>query len=99
MPRPVAAVVVGCIQVDVAVAQLAEHVAEHLEQLLVVHAVVHADLIFLIDGVPVKPVLVLLVVEEAVVLVDNLPQRLEVTLRRVVELLLVDAAGDAGGEA
>jgi hypothetical protein len=53
--------------------------------------VAHAYLIFIIDGIPVEAVFVLLVVEEAVVLVDNLPERFEVALRVVVVLNLVDA--------
>ena len=40
-----------------------------------------------------------LVVEEAVALVDDVPQRLEVALRRVVVLLLLDAGGEGEKEA
>ena len=36
----------------------------------------------------------LLVVEEAVVLVDNLPERLEVPLRRIFVLDFVDTRGE-----
>ena len=75
-----------------AVAQFAEHVAEHLEQLLLCHVAIDLYLVFVVDLLPVEPVLVLFVVEEAVVLVDNPPQRLEVALRRVGKLLFVDTS-------
>ena len=77
------------------VSQFAEHVAQHLKQLQVGHLFVHAYLIFIIYSIPVESVLMLFVVEEAVVLVDNLPQRLQIALRRIGVLLLVYTRGSA----
>ena len=90
-PRPVAPEVVRGGEVDVTVAQLGKHVAEHLEQLLLRHALADLTGIAGVHLLPVEPVGMLLVVEEAVVLVDNLPQGLEVALRRVVVFIFVDA--------
>ena len=77
-----------------AVAQLCKHVAQHFEELFAGHLLVHAYLIFLIDCVPVKSVLLLLVVKEAVVLVNYLPQCLEVSLPGVGQLVFIDAGGE-----
>jgi hypothetical protein len=44
----------------------------------------HAYLIFIIYCIPVKTIFVLLIVEEAIVLIDNLPKRFEVSLGGVV---------------
>ena len=65
------------------VTQLAEHVAQHLEELVLVHLVAYAYLIFIVCLIPVEPVFLLLVVEETIVLVDNLPECLEVARRRI----------------
>ena len=75
------------------VTQFCEHVTEHLEELGLRHLVVHAYLIFMIYLIPVESVLMLFVFEEAIVLIDNLPQSLEVASRRVSPFLLVDAGG------
>ena len=96
VPGPVASVVHGVGEVDVSVAQLAEHVGEHLEELCLRHLVAYAYLIFVIYVVPVEAVFVLLVVEEAVVLVQDVPQGLEVARRRVGALVGVDAGGQGG---
>jgi hypothetical protein len=45
--------------------------------------VAYAYLIFIIYGIPVKTVFVLLVVEETVMLIDNLPERFEIALGSV----------------
>jgi hypothetical protein len=45
----------------------------------------------MIDGVPIQSVLLLFVVEEAVMLVENLPQCLEVARRCVFILIGIDA--------
>ena len=73
------------------VAQLCQHVAEHLEELALVHLVAHAYLIFIIYMIPVKSVLMLFVGKEAVVLVDDFPKRLEVARRCVGAFLRIDA--------
>ena len=91
MPGPVASVVVGGSQVDMSVAQFGQHVGEHLEELFAGHAAIHLCLVFLMHLIPVKSVGIVLVVQEAVVLVDDLPQSLYVALGRVVELFLVHA--------
>ena len=78
-------------EVDVAVAQFGQHVAQHLEELFLRHAVVDLRSVACVDLLPVEPIDVLLVVEEAVVLVDDAPEGLEVALWRVVEFLFVDA--------
>ena len=56
------------------VAQFGKHIGEHLEQLLAVHIVVYTYLIGLVNLVPIN----IFVVEKAVVLIDDMPQGLEV---------------------
>ena len=94
VPLPVASVVEGREEVHVAVAQFGEHVGEHLEELLLADHVVRAYLIYIIYLLPVESVFMLLVVEEAVVLVDNLPECLEVPLWRIFVLDFVDTRGE-----
>ena len=72
-PGPIAPEIVGRREVDVAVAQFGQHVAQHLEELFLRHAVVDLRSVACVDLLPVEPVGVLLVVEEAVVLVDDAP--------------------------
>ena len=88
VPGPVASHVVGCVEVDVAVAQLREHVGHHFECLCAGHGVVYLPGVLLMHSVPVHTFLR----EEAVVLVHDAPQGLEVAPRGVVELLFVDAS-------
>ena len=90
VPSPVAAVVEGGAQVYVAVAQFAEHIGEHLEQLLATDAVPRAYLIYIIYIVPVY----ILVIKEAVVLVHDLPQGLEVALGGIFVLDFVYARSE-----
>ena len=73
------------------VAQLAEHVGQHLEQLFAAYSVPRAYLIYIIYIIPVY----ILIIKEAVVLVHNLPQGLEVALRSILVLVFVDASNDA----
>ena len=91
IPRPIASEIVGCAEVHVSVAQFAEHIGEHLEELLAGHTVVDAHLIFIVHLLPVQPVFLLLIIQEAVVLVDNLPQGLKVALWCIVEFFLINA--------
>ena len=77
-----------------AVAQLSQHISQHLKELTARHLIVHAYLIFIIDRLPVQPIGLFLVVEKAIALIDNLPERLEVTLRRVVELLDINTRAE-----
>ena len=74
-----------------AVLQLAEHIAQHLKQLVVGHIVGYLARVFVVNGVPVESVLLLLIVEEAVVFVHYLPQSFKVATRIVGIFLLVYA--------
>jgi hypothetical protein len=56
------------------VAQRGEHLRKYLEQLLAVHVIVYAYLIYIVYLVPID----IFVVEKAVVLIDDMPQGLEV---------------------
>ena len=94
MPVPVTPVVEGGVEVHVSVFQLGEQVGENLEELVVVHRAFHAYLIYIVEFVPVEPIDLLLVVEETVVLIDDTPQGLEVTLRSVFVLDYVDARNE-----
>ena len=73
------------------VAQFAQHVAQHLEQLRLGHVVRDLSAVASVHLVPVESVLLALVVEEAVVLVDGTPESLKVAARIVGILSLVDA--------
>ena len=70
------------------VAQLRQHVAEHLKHLEPAHIVVEAGGVAGMHLVPVETDGGLLIVEEAVVLVDDAPQRLEVARRGVGHFFL-----------
>ena len=83
----------GGIEVDVSVAQLAEHLCEHFEELFAVHGFVQAPAVGGSDGIPVQPDGFVLVVEEAVVLVDDGPESVKVPLRRIVEVGFLNASG------
>ena len=79
------------------VAQLAEHVATNLKELVARELVVDAHAIFVIDLVPVETILLILVGEIAIVLVDDVPKGIEIALGRVVVLLVIDARdGETG---
>ena len=56
--------------------QRAEHIGEYFEELFAVDIIARAYLIYFIYRVPVY----LLVIEEAVVLIDDLPEGFEVAL-------------------
>ncbi len=97
---PVASVVEGGAEVDVAVLQFGQHVAEHFEELGVGHLLVHLSGVARVHLVPVHAQLLPFVVEEAVVLVHQPPQRLEVAALGVVVVVLLHAGGEQeGGEA
>ena len=81
---PVAPVVEGGAEVDVAVTQFAYHLAEHLKELLAVHVGVDFGGIAGMDLVPIDTDFGFLVVEEAVVFVHDAPERLEVVLRVIL---------------
>jgi hypothetical protein len=86
MPPPIPAIVERAIQVYVAIAQFAKHIGQYLKQLFAIDIIARAYLIYIINRVPVN----IFIVEEAVVLIDYLPQRLEVALRGVFVLDFVD---------
>ena len=83
MPRPVACHVERSIEIDMAVAQFAHHIGQHLEELALRHLCIYLPGIALVNLIPVDRLLR----EEAVVLVHNLPQCLEVALRVVGKLV------------
>ena len=100
VPTPIAAVVERRIEVHMAITQFAQHIREHLEQLVLVGFFPRAYLIYIIYSIPVEAVFMLLIVEETVVLIDNLPKGLKVPLSRIREFFLIDAgrSGEQGQE-
>ena len=98
MPTPVSSVIERRVEVHVAVAQLCQHVGEHFEQLIPISILPRAYLIFIVDGIPIQPILLLLIVEEAVMLVDNLPECLEIALRCIGKFLLVNTGDNQRSE-
>ena len=93
-PTPVAADVEGGVEIDVAVAQFAEHVAEHFKLLVLAHVAVYLARVALVDLVPVYALLT----EETVVLVHDAPQGFKVAARRVGVFVFIYAAGHADGD-
>ena len=72
------------------VAQFGNHVGEHLEELVGVHGGINSVGIARTHLVPVEPIGITLLLADAVVLVEYLPQSLKVALGRVVVFILVD---------
>ena len=70
------------------VAQLAEHVSQHLEELVIVEPSGHLRGVAFVNGLPADAFLG----EKTVVLVHDTPQSLEVAIWRVGELVFVNAA-------
>ena len=77
-----------------AVAQFAEHLGEDLEELGAGHVIREAGTVAAAHLVPVEAYGLALVVEEAVVLIDNLPEGVEVAFGGVVELLFLGTGGE-----
>jgi hypothetical protein len=73
VPFPVTSVVEGGAEVHMAVSEFAKHRGKHLKQLFVVEIVFRAYIIYIIYVLPIEAVFMLFVVEEAVVLVDDMP--------------------------
>ena len=94
MPVPVACGVERRHQIDVAVAQLVEHLAAHLKQLFPAHVRQQHLAIAAATLPPVETILRRLIAEEAVVLVNYLPQGIEVAPRRITELVLGNATSE-----
>ena len=72
------------------VAQFGEHLRKYLEQLLAVHIVVYTYLIGLVNLVPIN----IFVVEKTVVLIDDMPQGLEVACGRIGTFILFHTRSD-----
>ena len=68
----------GTGQVDMPVSQLVHHVREHFVEVFPRHVGRDALGVAGVHFVPVQPVFFVLVVEEAILLVDDFPQRFEV---------------------
>jgi len=94
VPRPVAPHVGRGVEVDVAVAQFAEHLGEDFEELGAGHVIREACTVAAAHLVPVEAYGLALVVEEAVVFIDNLPEGVEVAFGGVVELLFLGTGGE-----
>ena len=88
IPVPVTGGVRGRVEVHVPVLQLGQHVAQYFEQTVAAHVGGNQRLVFVMDGIPIY----LLVVQEAVLLVDDFPESFEVALRGIVEFFFADAA-------
>ena len=81
---PIAAIVEGGGEVDVAILQFGNHVAEHFEELGAVHVFVDLGGIACMHFVPIDAQLLPLVGEEAVVLVHRFPESLEIAASGVI---------------
>ena len=92
LPAPVAPRVEGRVEVDMAVAELRNHLGHHLKLLALAHLRVHPHGIFFVYGIPVHAFLL----EETVVLVQDPPQGFEIALRVVVVGVVVNTR--RGGE-
>jgi hypothetical protein len=78
-------------QVYMAVAEFFQHFCQYLEELLVGHVAGQTVLVSSVDLVPIEAVFLILIVEEAVFGVYDLPKRLEISLRGVLGYVLGDA--------
>ena len=75
------------------VLQFGEHLAEHFEELQPRHVGIEFSTVLCLEVSPLEAQLLLLVGEEAVALVDNRPESIEVALRRLVEVVIALLAG------
>jgi hypothetical protein len=69
------------------VLQFVQHVSQHFKQAFAAHAAGNQPAVFVVYGIPVY----LFVFQEAVLLVDNLPEGLKVSLRRIGNFVFADA--------
>ena len=92
LPTPFTRRVERGVDVHMAVAQLRQHLAEHFEKLGARHPLVHTGGIAGVHLVPVQAYFCFLVVQKAVMLIDDAPQGIEVALRRVGKFILIHAA-------
>ena len=93
MPRPVAGHVERGEDVHMTILQLRQHVGTYLKEMGIAHAGIQLFLVLRMDLIPVHPFLI----EETIVLVHDLPQSLEVSVRTIGELLFVDAGREEQG--
>ena len=91
---PVTAVVEASKEVDMTVLEFGKHIAQHLQLLIIGHARVETGRIDGMDRVPVDTFLL----KEAVMLIHDLPQRLEIAQRRVFIHILIDARRERQGK-
>jgi hypothetical protein len=73
MEVPIAGHIVGSIEVYMAVTQLVEHVAQYFEESGIAHVVGNLAFVLPVHGIPIETILFGLVVEEAVLLIDDVP--------------------------
>ena len=90
MPGPIAAEVERGVQIDVSVLQFGEHIGHHLELLLRRHGRIELPGITAVYLLPVNTFLR----EEAVMLVHDTPQRLEVPLRIIGKFVIRNTSGN-----
>ena len=83
-------------EVDMPVAQFVAEVGQHLIERLRRHGVGHLRGVAAVHLVPVQSVFLVLVVEEAVVLIDDFPQRFEVAARCGGQVVGLHAGGERG---
>jgi hypothetical protein len=77
-----------------AVPEFFQHFGQYLEELLVGHVIGQTILVSAVDLVPIEAVFLVLVVEEAILGVDDAPQGFKVSFW----IVLGDVLGDAGRE-
>jgi hypothetical protein len=75
------------VEVYMPVAQLIEHVAEHLKEASPTHAIGHSGPILAIHSIPIEAILIGLIVKEAILGVNDVPQRLEIACGCIFILL------------
>ena len=90
LPSPIAGKVACRGEINMPITQFGKHIGEHLEELVGIHGGVYTLGIAGPHLIPVKPVGLALVVEKAIMLVEYLPQSLEIALWRIVVFILVN---------
>ena len=75
-----------------AIAEFVAQLGEHFEELLIAHLLVDAHSIVGVDLLLVEPISLLLIVEKAIALVEQLPKGLEIAALGVDRNIFRDAA-------
>ena len=78
-----------------AITEFADHFCAYLKEVHLSHRGRELGAISLMYAVPPESALLLLVAEETVVLVQCVPERLQITTRRIVISILRDAGGES----